>query len=56
MELSKHIITWRLLLVQGLPQTLKLSLVSLVLSLVIGVILGVIRSRRWVIINQVLAV
>ena len=56
MELSKHLITWRLLLVQGLPQTLKLALVSLVLSFVVGVFLGVIRSRRWIVINQILGV
>ncbi|MCK9482437.1 MAG: amino acid ABC transporter permease [Sphaerochaetaceae bacterium] len=56
MELSKHLITWRLLIVQGLPQTLKLALVSLALSFVVGVLLGVIRSRKWIIINQILGV
>ena len=56
MVLAKQIIIWKLLLLEGLPQTFKLAIVSLCAAFVIGIVLGVIRSRNWPVVQQILEI
>jgi len=56
MELSKQIIIWRLLLLDGLPQTFRLALISIGSAFSLGILLGVVRSKKWPVVQQVLSV
>ncbi len=55
MDIDKHIIAIRLLIIKGLPYTLKLSLTALLFSFIFGIIVGFIRSRRIPVVDQILS-
>lgn len=54
MSILDHKVVISALIRMGLPQTVKLMIVSLLLALLIGITLGVIRSFRLPVIDQIL--
>lgn len=56
MELKQHFYILRQLILKGFPLTIELSVLALFLSLVLGVIVGIIRSKKIVVLHNVLGV